>query len=228
MAAGLKALQERLGHAFGNEALLLEALTHASHGQSRNSTDNERLEFLGDRVLGLLVAERLINDYPDAAEGALARRLNALVRKETCGLVAEKLGLAAFMRVGPSERGKEGGVAPALLANACEAVLGALYMDGGLQAVIPVFDRVWIPLFEAVEIEPRDPKSSLQEWAQGQGLPLPIYAVIERSGPDHAPHFVIEVSVEGHGCAHGEGASKRQAEQTAATTLLKQKGIWAT
>lgn len=224
---GLKALQDKLGYQFTNEALLSEAITHASHGQSSTATDNERLEFLGDRVLGLLVAEQLIQDYPDAAEGALARRLNALVRKETCALVAGQIDLGAFMLVGPSEQAKGGTVAEPLQANAMEAVMGALYRDGGLSAVQPFFDTYWGPLFETVEIEPRDAKSSLQEWAQGQGLPLPDYKVIERTGPDHAPDFVVEVTVEGKGAARGTGQAKRLAEQAAAEALLQAKGIWA-
>lgn len=220
-------LQKKLGYSFQDENLLTEALTHASHGQEQGAVDNERLEFLGDRVLGLLVAEQLIKMFPGAAEGALAVRLNALVRKEACAAIAKKLELDQFMWLGPSEQAKRGKVNQNLQANAVEALLGALYIDGGLEATRPLFETYWLPLFENIPDEPRDAKSSLQEWAQGQGLGLPTYDIVKRTGPDHAPHFVVRANVDGKGSADGEGASKRKAEQAAATALLEQHGVWS-
>lgn len=220
-------LQEKLGYSFKDENLLTEALTHASHGQEQGAIDNERLEFLGDRVLGLLVAERLINAFPEDAEGALAMRLNALVRKEACAAIADALELDRFMWLGPSEQAKRGKVNKNLQANAVEALLGALYIDGGLEATRPVFETYWLPLFDSVPSEPRDAKSSLQEWAQGQGLGLPSYEIVTRTGPDHSPHFVVRASVEGKGEADGQGASKRKAEQAAAKALLEEHGVWS-
>jgi len=221
MADPLGALQELLGHHFDEPDLLAEALTHASVTKTKAERDNERLEFLGDRVLGLLVSERLIKQFPDDSEGPLANRLNALVRKETCAEVGVLMGLDRALQLGRSE---DGPVKPALVADACEAVLGALYLDGGLDAVEPVFEQFWLPLFDRVIKEPKDAKTALQEFVQGRGAPVPVYTVAERSGPDHAPVFIIEVSIDGFAPARGQGKSKRSAEQAAATAMLTQIG----
>ncbi len=217
MADPLAALEKVLGHHFDDQELLREALTHASVTRSKAERDNERLEFLGDRVLGLLVSERLIKQFPDDSEGPLANRLNALVRKETCAEVGQMLGLDTALKLGRSE---DGPVKPALVADACEAVLGALYLDGGLDAVETLFERFWLPLFERVIEEPKDCKTALQEFVQARGAPVPVYKVAERSGPDHAPIFIIEVAIDGFAPARGTGKSKRAAEQAAAKAML--------
>lgn len=220
MPQSLTALEQTLGHRFDEPNLLREALTHASVSRAKGERDNERLEFLGDRVLGLLVSERLIKRFPDDKEGPLANRLNALVRKEACAEVGKTLGLDSYLRVGRSEAREEGPVKPALIADACEAVLGALYLDGGLDAVLPLFEKFWLPLFERVIEEPKDAKTALQEFVQARGAPVPTYAVVERSGPDHAPVFVIEARIDGFTPARGQGKSKRAAEQAAAQAML--------
>ncbi len=221
----MDALQEKLGHAFTDPALLRRALTHAS---ADNAVSNERLEFLGDRVLGLVIAETLHARYPQEAEGMLTRRLHALVRWETCALVGEQLGLWPHLILTKSEAAHERGRARgAITGSAVEALIAALYLDGGFTVAKAFIERHWLPLLDVIETERRDPKTRLQEWSQGGGRGdrgVPVYALVSRDGPDHAPHFVIEVRVEGHEPGRGEGASKREAEQAAAAALLRQVG----
>jgi len=213
---------ERLGHDFAEPGILERALTHASYtaGRTKSVRDYERLEFLGDRVLGLVVAELLFRLYPDANEGDLAPRLNALVRKETCAEVAEHLDLGAYLRLGPGEATAGGRKKAAILANACEAVIAALYLDGGLDVARGFIERYWADYLKTVSVTPKDSKSALQEWAQGRSLPPPVYEETERTGPDHAPSFCVRVTVEGFPPAAGEGTSKRAAEQAAAEAFL--------
>lgn len=213
-------LAARLGHTFSDPALLKQALTHASAAGARS---NERLEFLGDRVLGLIVADELISRFPDAPEGELAIRLNALVRKETCAKIGEAVGLIPHLVLAPGERMRSGQARISLLGNACEAVIGALYLDGGLEAASRFILREWAADFAASVTVGADTKSELQHWAQARedlGRALPVYTVIDSSGPAHAPRFVVEAAVEGAGAAQGEGASKREAERNAAAALL--------
>lgn len=215
-------LTVRLGHDFRDPKLLKLALTHASAAGARS---NERLEFLGDRVLGLIVANELIARFPKAAEGELAIRLNALVRKETCAKVGEAVGLAPHLVLAPGERMRTGQARISLLGNACEAVIAALYLDGGLEAASRFVLKEWAEDFAASISVGTDIKSELQQWAQARedlGRALPVYRVIDSSGPAHAPHFVVEAAVEGAGAARGEGASKREAERNAAAALLAQ------
>ncbi len=217
----LDALQAALGHRFDDPARLTEALTHASADARRS---NERLEFLGDRVLGLVVAEELIRRFPQSEEGELAVRLNALVRKETCARVALETGINAHIILAPGERQAGGGAKKAVLGDACEAVIAALYLDGGLAAARHFILSAWKADFEESAGVGRDPKTALQEWAQSRsdlGRALPVYRVLESSGPAHAPHFVVEVSVGSAGAATGEGGSKREAERKAAEALLQ-------
>ena len=218
-------LTARLDHQFKSPALLKQALTHASAAGSRS---NERLEFLGDRVLGLIVADELIARFPDAPEGELAIRLNALVRKETCARIGEAIGLTPHLVLAPGERMRSGQARISLLGNACEAVIAALYLDGGLEAASRFVLREWADDFAASVSVGADTKSELQHWAQARedlGRALPVYAVTESTGPAHAPRFVVAVTVEGAGSAEGEGASKREAERNAAAALLaKLKG----
>lgn len=222
----LEALAQRIGHAFSSLDLLERAVTHASFSKGRRrALDYERLEFLGDRVLGLIIADLLFRLYPDASEGELAPRLNALVRKETCAEVARALDLGSVLRLGPGEVTAGGRKKEAILANACEAVIAAVYLDGGLDAACRFVERSWEPHVEAVTVKPKDPKSAVQEWAQGRGLPAPEYEEMARSGPDHAPRFSVRIVIEGRAPAEGEGATKRAAEQAAAETFLRREGI---
>ena len=215
------ALQTILGHTFARPELLENALRHSSVSASRVSS-NERLEFLGDRVLGLLVAELLYAAYPLEEEGPLARRFTNLVRREALERVAREIDLGAYMTVASSEKVSGSKANASILANACEAVLGAIYLDGGLEAVRGFIYKYWTPLMNEDLAPPQDAKTSLQEWAQARSLALPTYTVVERTGPDHAPKFIMEAAVDGHPGARAKGTSKRMAEQAAAEKLLEQ------
>jgi len=219
-AARLNELEERLGHRFGDPALLERALTHAS---ANSSLSNERLEFLGDRVLGLVLAERLHREYPQDSEGELALRFNALARGEACAMAAEAAGLSGYVVLASSEDASGGRKKAAILAGVCEAVIAALYLDGGLAAARGFIDCYWTPVIASLGADMRDAKTALQEWAQSRPRgerSTPSYRLIRREGPDHAPRFWVEVSVSGETPQIGEGASKREAEQAAATELL--------
>jgi ribonuclease-3 len=215
----LGGLQDKLGWRFEKIGLLEQALTHAS-ASSAVRRDNERLEFLGDRVLGLLTAEALLETFPSEAEGALAPRLNALVCKESLATVAQSLGLGGFLRLGRSEAMTGGRKKAALLANAMEAVIAAVYLDGGLDAARTLYQRHWSPRLTLLDETPVDSKTSLQEWAQARGMPPPDYLLKERSGPDHEPVFSIVAVLESGESAVGVGGSKRVAEQAAAAVLF--------
>jgi ribonuclease III len=220
-------LSRRLGHDFTKPALLKLALTHASaRANAKPNEDNERLEFLGDRVLGLTMAELLTERFPDAYEGELARWFNHLVRAETCAAVAETWQLGKFILMSGGEAGSGGRRKKTILANTCEAVLGAIFADAGYETASKVVTRFWEPHFDELELAAPDAKSVLQEWAQGQQLPLPRYVDISREGPDHAPRFTTEVQVEGISPERGQGANKRQAEQAAALAMLLREGVW--
>lgn len=222
-AAAVAELQALLGHDFNDPAVFERALTHASVGDGGKSKgrDNERLEFLGDRVLGLVVAERLIELDPTASEGDLAPRLNALVNRQTCARVGRAMRLGAALRLSGSESKAGGRDKDSILAGAVEAVIAALYVDGGLEVAREVLLRFWADEFENLGApRPKDAKTALQEWAQGAGRPLPAYAVVGRDGPDHAPRFKVEVKVEGLAPATGDGASRQAAEKAAAQALL--------
>jgi ribonuclease-3 len=211
-------LEKALGHRFANPSLLTEALTHRGAATS-TLPSNERLEFLGDRVLGLVMAEILFRTFGSADEGELSRRFTALVRRDALAEVAEGLDLAGEVHFSPSDA-ESGRANPGLLANACEAVIGALFVDGSFEAARAFIERAWAPLIERNEGADRDAKTRLQEWAQGRGCKLPRYEVTSREGPPHAPQFVVTVQVEGEEPAVGEGPSKRVAEQGAAAAFL--------
>ena len=215
-------LQTRLGHSFADESLLRRALTHPS----AEGASYQRFEFLGDRVLGLVIAGWLLDRYREADEGELAVRLNALVRKETCAEVAEAVGLGAHVIMGGGEEKAGGRKKAAILADACEAVIAALYLDGGLPAAERFIRAEWAPLIEKSGMAQRDAKTALQEWAQGAGHPVPQYALDERTGPDHAPEFTVSVQVKGQSPVQAKGGSKRQAEQAAAQAMLEKLGLW--
>jgi len=222
-----KELEKALGYRFKNQQLLEVALTHASmRGGKGKCSDNERLEFVGDRVLGLAIAELLNERFPTASEGELARRYNRLVRGETCAKVARALGLGAHLILSDSEAGSGGRAKGTILADGMEALLGAIFLDAGYIKACAAVQRLWaVQSQELLTTASPDAKSALQEWAQGQGLPLPEYVEIARKGPDHAPRFTSEVRIDGKPPARGEGASKRSAEQAAARALLEREGV---
>lgn len=199
--------------------MLKRALTHAS---ADAVTSNERLEFLGDRVLGLIVAEKLHALYPMDAEGALALKFNALARGAACARAATAAGLAEHVILANSEKSAGGRDKPAILSGVCEAVIAALYLDGGMAAARAFVERYWAQQFDELGHDMRDAKTRLQEWAQARGKDsgAPVYNQTERAGPDHAPRFVVEAQVPGFDPVRGEGGSKRQAEQDAAARLL--------
>lgn len=221
------ALEAAVGHQFKNRKLLERALTHASvRSVAANRLDNERLEFLGDRVLGLAIAEMLHDALPDHQEGELARYFNRLVRGATCAAVGRDMGIGEFMILSDSEANAGGRDKDTILADGVEAVLGAVFLDGGFDAGREAVRRLWGDRFSPSKRSFIDPKSALQEWAQGQGLPLPKYVEVSREGPDHAPKFVTEVRIKSMKPAQGRGASKRDAEQTAARKVLEREGVW--
>jgi len=219
LSAELKSFEDRLGYHFDQPALLAQAVTHASMG-SANRDDNQRMEFLGDRVLGLVMAEALLAEDKAAAEGQLAPRFNALVRKETCADVARAIDLGAVLRLGRSEMLSGGRRKQALLGDAIEAVIAAVYIDGGFDAAKSLILRLWGARVHEVEDDARDPKTALQEWAQARGLRPPRYEEVGRDGPDHAPVFTIMASLSTGEEAQASAGSKRQAEQAAAGALL--------
>jgi ribonuclease III len=222
-----------LGHSFARPELLAEALTHPSALSSPRrgrragrrgpaARHYERLEFLGDRVLGLVVADLLWRRFESEPEGPLTQRHAQLVRRETLARIARDLGLDRHLVLSPAERAAGAANNPAILADACEAVIAAVYLDGGFAAAYTFVARLWAPLIDAMKLPPRDPKTRLQEWAQGRGLPLPEYRLVAASGPDHAPQFTVAVRVAGRPEASDTAASKRAAESGAAAALLEQ------
>ncbi len=219
-------LETKIGHRFRDPSILIRAMTHSSADAEQSSRDNERLEFLGDRVLALLAADTLMTHYPDAEEGGLASRLNALVRKETCASVAGELDLGRFLIMGDAESQSGGREKTAILGDCCEAVMAAIYLDGGLEAARTFFESNWAHLVADMSVAPKDAKTALQEWSQGRGLVPPKYKLVSRTGPDHRPTFEIEVSVDGEDASRASGTNKRLAEQSAAESLLIRLGIW--
>ena len=220
LSADLRAFSGRVGHDFKKPDHLIRAVTHSSMS-SAHRDDNQRLEFLGDRVLGLVMAEALLKADPNATEGQLAPRFNALVRKETCADVARQIDLGAVLKLGRSEMKSGGRRKEALLADAMEAVIAAVYEDGGFEAARAVVLRLWADRIHQVEADARDAKTALQEWAQARGEGPPAYIEVARSGPDHAPQFTIEVRLASGPAEQATAGSKRQAEQAAAAALLK-------
>lgn len=216
-------LAEKLRHTFASIRLLEDALTHPSLSgarQRKKGAPYERLEFLGDRVLGLAIAEWLYETFPTASEGEMAKRHAALVNRDALRSVAMEIGLAQFVRLARGEDPQAARKNLATLPDAMEAVIGALYLDGGFPAAKAFIHTYWQRDI-AVSETPADPKTTLQEWAQAQSLPLPVYRVVESSGPAHAPKFVIEASLKGFPSAQAEGNSKRDAQKAAAVKLLE-------
>ena len=223
-AASIRAAEALLGHRFARPDLLREALTHRSaarkgRGQAKGTGSNERLEFVGDRVLGLLIAEWLAERFPQEQEGELGRRLAQLVSQPVLAAIAAAAGMPAALAVAPGEARAGVRRRATVLADATEAAIGALFIDGGLEAARGFVRRAWAQAMDAQPAPPKDAKTALQEWAQGRGLPLPDYALASREGPPHAPVFVIAVTVAGQ-TGTGTAGSKRRAEQLAAEALL--------
>ncbi len=225
----LSALQETLDYQFNDVDFLIHALTHRSSlpgGGDDASQSYQRLEFMGDRVLALVIADLLYQAFPEAEEGELARRLTGLVRKETCADVARDWEASNYLYVSEAERRGGGHLRDAILGDVCEAILAAVYYDGGIDAARKLITDNWHSRMMSWSKPLRDPKTSLQEWAHGRKLASPRYIEVSRSGPDHALTFVIEVDVKGKKNARGEGASKREAQQKAASNFLLREGIW--
>lgn len=219
-------LQATLGHVFADPSLLVTALTHMS-AEGPRLESYQRLEFLGDRVLGLSIADMLFMRYPLAAEGDMSRRLADLVRKETCAEVALAWDLGAYMRLGDGEILGGARKNKAILADACEAIIGAVFIDGGYEAARGLVERGFGERLLKPVRPLRDAKTALQEWAQGQGYPTPTYTERARSGPDHAPVFRVAARINGLVDAEAQGPSKRLAEQAAAEAFLRREGLWS-
>ncbi len=216
-------LEQRLDYRFRDPALLTLALTHPSTAKLHQGVayNNQRLEFLGDAVLGLGITRMLYGMYPLESEGDLSKRLVALVNGAQLARVAEDLALGEHLVLSQSESDSGGRALPSNLEDACEALLGALFLDGGLDAVLPMIERYWKPLAKTNIVPPKDAKTALQEWAQGRGLPLPAYKVVSESGPAHAPEFTVELDVRGQAPVQAVARTKKLAERMAAEALLK-------
>ena len=218
--ADLRAFEGRIGYHFAKPELLNRAVTHASMS-SANRDDNQRLEFLGDRVLGLVMAEALLKLDPAATEGQLAPRFNALVRKEACAEVAREIDMGAVLKLGRSEMLSGGRRKQALLGDAIEAIIAAVYLDGGFDEAKALILRLWGDRVMQVKQDARDAKTALQEWAQANGMPPPVYEQTARSGPDHAPVFHVTARLADGREAQAQGVgTKRSVEQAAAQALL--------
>ena len=223
----LAALESHIGHAFKDRTLLERALTHVSAISAGGARIDsyQRLEFLGDRVLGLAVSDMLHAAFPKAAEGELSRRLAELVRKETCADIAREWGVGDHLRLGGGEAQTGGAKKVAILGDVCESIIGAVHLDGGFEAASDLVRRNWLERMMKPRRPLRDPKTALKEWAQARGLETPVYREADRSGPAHAPRFVIAVEVAGFESVAAEGASKRTAEQAAARAFLAREGV---
>ncbi len=217
-----KVLESLIGHVFNDRQLLEIALTHSSSGSEANY---ERLEFLGDRVLALVIAETLYERFPDEKEGDLAKRLSALVQGSILAKIARSITLGDFIVFSESERRAGGSDNDNILADVFEALLGALYLDAGFVPCRKLIDTLWEDAFFEMKAPPQHPKTALQEWAQGQGLSLPEYEIVAQSGPDHAPIFKIKVSVNGYEPVFAEGASRQTAEKLAASLFIKRHTV---
>lgn len=220
------ALAPMTGHLFVDHNRLQRALTHGSARVQNAGDDYQRFEFLGDRVLGLIVAEMLFQDFPAAPEGELSVRLNALVNADTLATIAEEIGLPPLIRAGAEIRTMEGRKRVNLRADALEALIAALYLDGGLDVTRAFIHRYWRPRGDAVDLRRRDAKTELQEWSHRNVQSTPAYAIESREGPDHDPVFTVRVTVGPKESCVGSGRSKREAEQTAAEMFLVREGVW--
>lgn len=221
----LAELEQRIGYVFKDRDLLREAVTHGSvdSGAKKKRRDYDRLEFLGDRVLGLIVAERLLAEHQDEQEGQLAPRYNALVNMHACARAARAADLGAALVLSPAEEAHGGRNKEAILGDICESVIAALYLDGGYEIARAFVNQFWGDAFDDVKNTPRDAKTVLQEWAAARKRGL-SYAMIEQTGPEHAPRFIVEARIDGYAPTQGEGNSKREAQRAAAAAFLKEQG----
>jgi ribonuclease III len=225
--AATSAIEERIGHKFADANLLVTAMTHVSalKPSRKRGESYQRLEFLGDHVLGLIVSDMLYRSFPNADEGEMSKRLADLVRKESCADVAKSLGLADDIKLGAVGAGAGVRLRKSVLGDICEAVIGAVYLDGGFQAASEFVERNWTERMKKPRQPLRDPKTVLQEWAQGKGLPTPVYREVERTGPHHDPQFRVAVDLPGLAPAEGVGGSKRAAEKVAASVMIAREGV---
>jgi ribonuclease-3 len=221
----MAAIEQRLGHKFADMSLLTTAFTHVSALKSSRGDSYQRLEFLGDHVLGLVVSDMLYRAFPKADEGELSKRLADLVRKETCIDVAKSLDLLEGIKLGAVGAGAGARLRRSVLGDICEAVIGAVYLDGGYAAAAAFVERNWLERMRKPVRPLRDPKTVLQEWAQGQGLPTPVYREVERTGPHHDPRFRVAVELPGLEASEGIGGSKRAAEKAAASAMIAREGV---
>ena len=225
--AATAALEARIGHKFSDPSLLITAFTHVSALKSarKRGDSYQRLEFLGDHVLGLIVSDMLYRTFPNADEGELSKRLADLVRKESCAEVAKLLGLVDDIKLGAVGAGAGARLRKSVLGGICEAAIGAVFLDGGYAAAAQFVERNWTERMKKPRRPLRDPKTVLQEWAQGKGLPTPVYREIERTGPHHDPQFRVAVDLPGLAPAEGIGGSKRAAEKVAASVMIAREGV---
>jgi ribonuclease III len=225
-AVASSALEKTVGYRFKDRDLLERSLTHVSAlaGGSRASS-YQRLEFLGDHVLGLIISDMLFRAFPKADEGELSRRLADLVRREACADVARAINIGEALRLGASEANAGGRLRTAILADACESLVGAVFLDGGYPQAQALVERLWSERMRAPARPLRDPKTMLQEWAQARGLPTPVYREVARTGPHHNPEFRVAVTLPNREPAEGLGRSKRAAEQAAAAAMLGREGV---
>ena len=207
-----------LGYKFKDRHLLERALTHSSTGEEYSY---QRLEFLGDRVVGLVIAQALFEKFRQENEGGLAKRHTALVQGATLTVIGQAHGLNEFIIFSNAEKEAGGHQNENIISDVVESLLGALFIDGGYEVVRDVILRLWGDNIETLVKAPQDPKTELQEWVQARGLPLPVYQIVSRDGPDHAPVFTISLTVQGFEPIHQEGASRRAAENTAARKMVK-------
>jgi ribonuclease III len=221
------AIEARIGHKFADPNLLTTAITHVSalKPQRKRGDSYQRLEFLGDHVLGLIVSDMLYRAFPNADEGEMSKRLADLVRKESCADVAKSLGLTDDIKLGAVGAGASARLRKSVLGDICEAVIGAIFLDGGYAAAAAFVERNWTERMRKPRQPLRDPKTVLQEWAQGKGLPTPVYREVERTGPHHDPQFRVAVDLPGLAPAEGVGGSKRAAEKVAASVMIAREGV---
>jgi ribonuclease III len=225
--AATAAIEARIGHKFADPGLLTSAITHVSalKPSRKRGESYQRLEFLGDHVLGLIVSDMLYRTFPNADEGELSKRLADLVRKESCAEVAKQLGLTDDIKLGAVGAGAGARLRKSVLGDICEAVIGAVFLDGGYPAAAAFVERNWTERMQKPRRPLRDPKTVLQEWAQGKGLPTPVYREVERTGPHHDPQFRVAVDLPGLDPAEGIGGSKRAAEKVAASVMIAREGV---
>ena len=225
--AANSAIELRIGHKFADPNLLMTAMTHVSalKPSRKRGESYQRLEFLGDHVLGLIVSDMLYRSFPNADEGELSKRLADLVRKESCADVAKSLGLADDIKLGAVGAGAGARLRKSVLGDICEAVIGAVFLDGGYAAAKEFVEHNWTERMKKPRQPLRDPKTVLQEWAQGKGLPTPVYREVERTGPHHDPQFRVAVDLPGLAPAEGVGGSKRAAEKVAASVMIEREGV---